>query len=372
MMIKKLNDLYFKELISSNEISEIVKSLAHQVKSDLPKNEVPLFIGILNGSFVFAADFIREFNGDCEISFVKLASYEGTKSSENVKKLIGINEDLSGRTIIILEDIIDTGTTLQEIYEIFRHQNIKELKIVTLFFKPDVYRKELHINYIGKNIADKFIVGYGLDYNELGRNLPAIYQLTTQPKMKNIVLFGPPGAGKGTQATLLKEKYDLIHISTGDVFRFNIKNETELGLLAKKFIDAGDLVPDEVTINMLKAEVNKSPDANGFIFDGFPRTESQAKALDVFLAEKNERINGMVALEVTEDLLVERILERGKTSGRSDDTDKEKIRNRFNEYNTKTAILKDYYDAQGTYYGVNGVGSIEDITDRLSEVFDKL
>jgi len=190
--------------------------------------------------------------------------------------------------------------------------------------------------------------------------------------MKNIVLFGPPGAGKGTQADILKEKYQLVHISTGDVFRYNIKNKTELGLLAKTFMDKGDLVPDEVTIHMLEAEVTKNSNANGFIFDGFPRTESQAEALDAFLASKGERINGMVALEVPEDLLVGRLLERGKTSGRSDDTDESKIRNRFNEYNTKTAILKDFYQRKGNYYGVNGVGSIEDITERLSEVFNTL
>lgn len=372
MKITKLHDLYFKEFISANEISSIIASLAKQVKNDLPKDEVPVFIGILNGCFVFTADFLRQYKGDCEISFVKLSSYEGTSSTENVKSLIGLNEDLTGRTVIILEDIIDTGTTLQEIYEIFATKNLKELKIVTLFYKPDVYRKELHIDYIGKGIEDKFIVGYGLDYKGYGRNLPAIYQLTTQPKMKNIVLFGPPGAGKGTQAEILKEKYNLVHISTGDVFRFNIKNQTELGLLAKTYIDAGDLVPDEVTINMLKEEVNKNADVAGFIFDGFPRTESQAEALDAFLAEKGERINGMVALEVPEDLLVDRILERGKTSGRSDDMDESKIRNRFNEYNTKTAVLKDFYQAQGNYYGINGVGSIEEITQRLSDVFDTL
>ena len=372
MKIKKLHDLYFKPFITSEEISRIVKKIAQQIKADLPKDETPLFVGILNGCFVFAADFIREFQGDCEISFVKLASYQGTTSSEKVKQLVGINEDLTGKTVIILEDIIDTGNTLQEIYEIFKDKKVKTLKVATLFFKPDVFKKELPINYIGKSIEDKFIVGYGLDYNNLGRNLPAIYQLTTQPKMKNIVLFGPPGAGKGTQATLLKEKYDLLHISTGDVFRFNIKNKTELGLLAKTFMDAGNLVPDEITINMLKAEVNKNADANGFIFDGFPRTQYQAEILDAFLAEKGEQINGMVALEVPEDLLVERLLERGKTSGRSDDMDESKIRNRFNEYNTKTAILKDYYEAQGNYFGINGVGSITDITTRLAEVFDKL
>lgn len=189
--------------------------------------------------------------------------------------------------------------------------------------------------------------------------------------MKNIVLFGPPGAGKGTQAELLKEKYELIHISTGDVFRFNIKNQTELGLLAQSYMDKGDLVPDEVTINMLKAEVEKNPDANGFIFDGFPRTESQAASLDAFLSDKDSGINGMVALEVPENLLVERLLNRGKTSGRADDQDEEKIRNRFNEYATKTAILKEYYQRQDKYYGVDGVGSIEAITGRLVDVIDQ-
>ena len=166
--------------------------------------------------------------------------------------------------------------------------------------------------------------------------------------------------------------YHLVHISTGDVFRFNIKNQTELGLLAKKYMDEGDLVPDEVTVNMLKAEVEKNTGANGFIFDGFPRTQSQAIALDEFLAEKGEQINGMIALEVPEDILITRLLERGKTSGRADDTNETKIRNRFNEYHTKTAILKDYFEAQDKYYGINGVGSISDITKRISEVFTTL
>jgi len=190
--------------------------------------------------------------------------------------------------------------------------------------------------------------------------------------MKNIVLFGPPGAGKGTQAILIKEKYNLVHISTGDVFRFNIKNKTALGLLAKSYIDNGDLVPDQVTIDMLKAEVEKDTDANGFIFDGFPRTESQADALDIFLKEKGTGINGMIALEVAENILVERLLKRGEISGRSDDQDETKIRNRFNEYNTKTAVLKDYYSKQNKYYGINGVGSISSITEAICEVFDKL
>lgn len=174
----KLHDLHFKPFIKEEEIANIVKSLVEEVTKDC-KNEIPLFIGILNGSFMFVSDFVKSYKGDCEVSFVKLASYQGTSSSEKVKQLVGINEDLEGRTVVILEDIIDTGNTLQEIYKIFKDKKVKQLKIATLFFKPDVFKKELPIDYIGKSIEDKFIVGYGLDYNGLGRNYPAIYQLTT-------------------------------------------------------------------------------------------------------------------------------------------------------------------------------------------------
>ncbi len=190
--------------------------------------------------------------------------------------------------------------------------------------------------------------------------------------MTNIVLFGPPGAGKGTQASILKDKYDLVHISTGDVFRYNIKNQTELGKSAKSYIDKGQLVPDEVTIKMLKAEVEKNMDAKGFIFDGFPRTEAQADALSEFLETKGTEVHAMIALEVKDDILVQRLLERGKTSGRADDADESVIRNRIKVYYDETAVLKNYYQKQDKYYGVNGVGSIEEITERLSIVIDKL
>lgn len=190
--------------------------------------------------------------------------------------------------------------------------------------------------------------------------------------MTNIILFGPPGAGKGTQATFLKEKYNLVHISTGDVFRFNIKNETELGNLAKSFMSKGKLVPDEITIDMLSNEVDKNPDAHGFIFDGFPRTEAQAEALGFLMDDKDSQIDAMVALEVDDEVLVQRLLKRGETSGRTDDADEKIIRNRIAVYYNETAILKEYYQEKGKYYGVNGEGSIEEITERLSEVIDSL
>ena len=190
--------------------------------------------------------------------------------------------------------------------------------------------------------------------------------------MKNIVLFGPPGAGKGTQAEVLKEKYKLVHISTGDVFRYNIKNATALGMSAKSYMDKGHLVPDEVTINMLNAEVDKNADANGFIFDGFPRTAAQADSLAQLMVDKNSQINAMVALEVDDEVLVGRLLERGKSSGRADDANEDVIRERIAEYYRKTDILKNYYQAEDKYFGVDGVGSIEEITVRLSSVIDKL
>lgn len=188
----------------------------------------------------------------------------------------------------------------------------------------------------------------------------------------NLVLFGKPGAGKGTQATFLKETYRLKHISTGDVFRANISQNTALGQLAKSYMDQGDLVPDSVTIKMLEQEVNQNPQAAGFIFDGFPRTTAQAEALDTFLKDKDMEVSATIALEANEDILTARLLERGKASGRPDDQDEAKIRNRFKEYNLKTAPLEAFYKAQGKFYTVNGIGEISEVTGRISAVIDSL
>ena len=190
--------------------------------------------------------------------------------------------------------------------------------------------------------------------------------------MLNLVLFGPPGAGKGTQAARLVEKYHLVHLSTGDIFRSNIKKGTSLGQLAKSYIDKGALVPDEVTIGMLEAEVNSNSNAKGFIFDGFPRTSAQAEALDAFLSTKDTEVSSMLALEVDENELITRLLERGKSSGRADDQDAGIIKNRIKVYENETAVLKTYYANQNKFFGIEGVGSIESITLGLCKAIDTL
>lgn len=179
--------------------------------------------------------------------------------------------------------------------------------------------------------------------------------------MLNIVLFGPPGAGKGTQSQNLISKYGLVHLSTGDLLRTEIARGTELGVKAKDIMDRGILVSDDIVIGMIENKLDANPSANGFIFDGFPRTKAQAEALDDLLQKKGTAISCMLALEVDEAELTRRLLERGKDSGRADDRDEATIKNRINEYNNKTLPLKEYYSADGKYHSINGIGSVSDI-----------
>jgi adenylate kinase len=189
--------------------------------------------------------------------------------------------------------------------------------------------------------------------------------------MLNLVLFGPPGAGKGTQSEKLIEKYQLVHLSTGDILRSEIAAGTALGMEAKKLMDQGILVPDEVVIGMIESKVDNNKDAKGFIFDGFPRTTAQAEALDKMLMRKGTSITAMLSLEVPKVELVKRLLNRGKDSGRADDQNETVIEKRIDEYNNKTAPLKNYYAAQKKFRGIEGVGAIEEIFLRLSGAVDE-
>lgn len=171
-----LHDKSFEPFISSEEIDFAIANMAKQMDDDF-FDEIPVFVGILNGSFMVLSDLMKHYRGMCEVSFMKMASYEGTQSTNDVKQLIGINENLEGRTVVIVEDIVDTGNTIEELKAIFKEMNVKHLKIATLFFKPEAYTKDIKIDYVGIRIPNKFIVGYGLDYDGLGRNLPDVYQL---------------------------------------------------------------------------------------------------------------------------------------------------------------------------------------------------
>ena len=172
----QLHDKHFVPFISAEEIEFAIVNMAKQMDDDF-FDDVPVFVGVLNGSFMVLSDLMKHYRGMCEVSFVKMASYQGTQSSNEVKQLIGLNQNLKGKTVVIVEDIVDTGNTIEELKAIFKEQKVKHLKIATLFLKPDVYKKDIKLDYVGIRIPNKFIVGFGLDYDGLGRNLKDIYQL---------------------------------------------------------------------------------------------------------------------------------------------------------------------------------------------------
>lgn len=358
-------DKSFEVFITEEELLKEVKSLAELINEKYKGQEV-IFIAVLNGSFMFASDLMKEITVDCEISFVKMSSYEGVSTSGKVEELIGLNTHIEGKKVVLVEDIVDSGITMDKIIGLIESHNPESVEICTLLFKPNAFKGTHRPHYVGFSIPNAFVVGYGLDYDERGRNLKTIYQIRQQKEnnMLNIVLFGPPGAGKGTQSERLKEKYGLVHISTGDVFRA-LDPESELGKLAKSYADKGNLVPDEVTIQILEAEVSKHPDAKGVIYDGFPRTTAQAEALDKFLEAKGTSVTKMLSLVVPEEELKARLKLRAEISGRADDADPVIIQNRINTYNNSTAPVAEYYRSQNKLDEINGVGSIDEITGRL-------
>jgi adenylate kinase len=196
------------------------------------------------------------------------------------------------------------------------------------------------------------------------------YICVIKNNMLNLILFGKPGSGKGTQASLIKNKYNLVHISTGDVFRKNMSNKTDLGMLAKGYMEKGELVPDEVTVNMLKEELEDHLPCEGFIFDGFPRTSYQAEKLDALLTKYSLNIHLTIALDVDNETLIKRLLNRGKSSGRADDQSEDKINKRLQEYDKKTKPLIEFYTKQNKYKSINGIGEMDDITARIVNLLD--
>jgi len=196
--------------------------------------------------------------------------------------------------------------------------------------------------------------------------LKRILGIKQSKQMINLILFGPPGSGKGTQAKKLVEKYGLTHISTGDLFRYELGNNTPLGQEARTYMDKGELVPDAVTVAMLENKMNMTPNEKGYILDGFPRTIAQSEALDKILEARETKVTHLLALDVDDEEIVTRLLERGKTSGRADDANEEVIRKRIVEYNAKTSPVFDYYEKVGLSKKINGIGSIDDIFERLS------
>ena len=368
----KLHGKTFEPYITKEQIDTAIRKLSHEIE-DYAKDETIVFVVVLKGSFIFSADLAKQYTKKAIFEFYRLKSYEGTQSSGEVKVLVDIEDHLiKGKKVVVLEDIVDTGNTLIKILEELGRKNPADLKIASLFFKPTAYTKNRPIDFVGMEIPNEFIVGYGLDYDELGRNLPIIYKLKEEKKEKMIdfILFGPPGAGKGTQAKILKDKLGLTYIATGDLFRHHIKNQTPLGKKAKAYIDKGDFVPDEITIDMIK-EIISDPNVKGIIFDGFPRTVRQAESLDKLMAEKGLIIDALIALNVPEERLIKRLLNRGATGERSDDNE-ETIKHRLDLYHQKTEPVKDYYKNQNKFYEVNGVGDIEEVNQRLLDVINSI
>lgn len=369
MSTVKIKDKTFRISIPEAEILQHIQEVADRINHDMAGKN-PLLLAVLNGSFIFASDLMRRLTIPCEISFVKLASYQGTTSTGKVTEVIGINEDLSGRTIIIVEDIVESGLTMQKMIETLGTRNPESVHICTLLLKPKELKVDLNIEYVAMEIPSDFILGYGLDYDQQGRGLKDIYTLVEEKKMKNIVIFGAPGSGKGTQSELLIKKFGLNHISTGDVLRSEIKQGTELGKTAKAYIDQGQLIPDELMIDILASVYDSfGADHAGVIFDGFPRTIPQAEALKEMLAKRGHEVAAMIELDVPEDELMKRLILRGQQSGRSDDNE-ETIRQRLSVYHNQTSPLIDWYEKEGLRRHINGLGDLDRIFTDICEVVE--
>ena len=369
----RLFDKTFKLFIPNAEIEKAIDEVAARINADNAGcTDIPVILCVLNGSMMFTSALMKRLNFTCELVSIKLASYAGTSTTGEVKEMMGFTSDITGRRVIVVEDIVDTGNTIVTLAEKLKEHKAKEVKICTLLFKPEAYTKDVKLDYVGLSIPNAFIVGYGLDYNEVGRNFEDIYVLDSgDPKMKYYVLFGPPGAGKGTQAAAMVERYGLHHISTGNLLRKEIAAGTELGLQAKSLIEDGRLVPDEIVEGMIASEFKNVKGVKGFLLDGFPRTIAQAEALDAMLSESGEEVTAVVSIMIPDQMVVDRISHRAAIEGRADDADVEIIKHRIETYHEQTEPEIAYYQKIGKYHEVDGVGTIEEVRDRIFTLVDR-
>lgn len=366
----KLYDKTFKPFIAYDEIEQAIDRVAEKLNADFQDCEdVPVLLCVLNGSILFTAELLKRIDFRCEVVSIKLSSYFGTQSTGKAREVMGMTGSVEGKRVIIVEDIVDTGTTIVDLEKILQDRGASEIRVCTMLLKPDIYKKEIPLDYVGMRIPNDFIVGFGLDYDEIGRNSKDIYVLDTN--MKYFILFGPPGAGKGTQAAAMVEKYNLCHISTGELLRGEIARGTELGLKAKALIDAGELVPDEVVEGMIENQFRTVTGVSGFLLDGFPRTIAQAQALDMMLDKAKEEVTAVVSLMIPDEMIRERIQHRARIEGRADDAKDETIRNRIKTYHDKTEPLVDFYKKAGKYQEINGVGTIDEVRERINRLMDK-
>ena len=365
-----LKDKYFVPYIPYEKLEQAIDRVAEQINRDFRDcEEPPILLCVLNGSILFTGELMKRLTFPLELSSIRLASYEGTLSTGVTRKILGLTTAIKGRKVIVVEDIVDTGKTITDLHAILLEAGAAEVKICTMLLKPEVYKKDLKLDYVAMEIENRFIVGFGLDYDQLGRNYKDIYILDkgTDKKapMKHYLIFGPPGAGKGTQAAKLIDRFGLRHVSTGDLLRREIAAGTPLGLQAKSLIDKGELVPDEVVEGMIASELAAHPDVKGFIFDGFPRTTAQAEHLDALLASRGEKIDTVISLMIPDDTVYERIRHRAEVENRVDDTKPEIIRNRIDTYHAKTEPVIAYYKQKGCYREIDGLGTIDEVFDKI-------
>lgn len=367
-----MGDKTFKPYIRHEKIIAAIDSVAEKVNADFRGCEdVPIILCVLNGAIPFTGELLQRLDFKCELVSIKMSSYQGTKSTGTVLTMMGLTADVSGRRIIICEDIVDTGNTIVALKELLLDKGASDVKICTMLFKSGVYAKHDRIDYVGLDIPNAFIVGFGLDYNELGRNSKDIYVI--DDNMKYYILFGPPGAGKGTHAGAIAEKYNLKHISTGELLRAEIAAGTQLGKEAKSLIDAGELVPDSVVEGMIESAFDNIKGVDGFLLDGFPRNLSQAQDLDKILERRGSSVTAVLSLMISDDMIRQRIAGRAAIEGRADDASEATITNRIKTYHAQTEPLIEYYKKAGKYYECNSEhGDINENRRRVLNLIDSI